>query len=244
MGSPQAVGDRRMAMIRALGFGRDCALCSELEIRLEVHYSRNMRLQPLAITVVLFAGCATEPVAPAPRIVEKPITNNSAYINAVLPAWIGHRASELIAAWSKPTEAGQSTPGSYQGRGGIEFSYHIGDKGSVMTIPETSAYTDLGGTVHVYDSSTVIVPHFVEVEFVADTNGIIIHDSWIGTFTDTFDPARYPMPTTEVSLAFPVVANYAADNHGGNWSEPTAAQAAAQADRVTPDNILDKLNSR
>lgn len=208
----------------------------------------NTRLRLLVYAsalVLLLAGCASkDDFRPSPAVaLPPPIADNSGYLNTVLPAWIGHRASELITSWGKPTEASEATPGSYQGRGGIIFSYFIGDKGSGVTIPEISAYTDSLGT-HVYDTSTVILPHFVRITFVADTKGNIISANWWGSYTDRFLPANYPMPTTPATLEFPVVANYPSSRHGGNWSEPTAREVAQKAQEVTPDNILDKLNQR
>jgi hypothetical protein len=113
-----------------------------------------------------------------------------------------------------------------------------------MTIPETTAYTDLHGTVQVYDTSAVILPHYVHISFVADTSGKIIQDNWNGTYSDRFEPSRHPMPVTQATLANAVVANYPPSRHGGNWAEPTAEEAAQRAQQVTPDNILDKLKQK
>ena len=93
-------------------------------------------------------------------------------------------------------------------------------------------------------TSTVMLPHFVSITFVADTKGNIISANWWGSYTDRFLPASYPMPTTPATLEFPVVANYPSSRHVGNWSEPTAREVAQKAQEVTPDNILDKLNQR
>ena len=195
----------------------------------------------LLLTLGLF-GCASTPPPPPPsEPISKPVANNSGYINTVLPAWIGHKGSDLLELWGKPTKTWEATAGSYQGRGGISFSYQVGDKGQVINIPSASAYTDMSGTTHIYDSSTLIVPHVVQVSFVCDATGNIINASWWGTFTDKFEPASYPMPKTSVELPFPVRENYKADGHGGNWTLPTKADMASDAKKVTPDNVEQRL---
>ena len=175
--------------------------------------------------------------------VSNPIPPNSVAdpVNAELPAWIGHKASELLAAWGKPTTATDATPGSYNGRGAINLSYRIGDQGHVIEIPEMSAYTDSLGVTHTYDSSTISIPHVVFIDFVVATDGTIISADWWGSFADRFTVAQYPPPVTSVTLPEPLIVQIKPSPHGGGWLEPTSEQAAAEAQKTTNENVADKL---
>jgi hypothetical protein len=204
-----------------------------------------MKLAPLSVVAVLLAGCHhvdsdDRPTADTSMMI--PTAAAADPVNSELPAWVGHKASELIAAWGKPTTAADATPGSYQGRAGIDLTYHIGDQGSVVNIPETSSYTDSLGVTHTYDSSTISVPHFVIISFAVDKSGVIIDAHWWGTFADRFTADRYPCPTASVTLPFPLIVAIAPSSHGGAWEEPTADEAAAEAQKTTPDNVAAKLS--
>jgi hypothetical protein len=197
------------------------------------------------IAVLLQVGCASVPpprsTREAPRATpeaKRSQRDNSAWINYLLPMWIGHKASELIQDWGQPTEAKEATRGSYQNRGAYWISYHIGDTTPVMTLPEVSVSKDLSGNLRIYDSSTVVVPHFVNVQFVADASGRIIHCAWVGTFTDIFDVATHQPPHGPRVRGEHVFENYPPDKNGGNWTERTPEEAAK---RITPTNILEKL---
>jgi hypothetical protein len=191
---------------------------------------------------MLVAGCATVPQKPAvgDYTPEPPPADNSKYINTVLPAWIGQKASDLIEAWGQPTEATDVTPGSYSGRGKFRFHYHIGDTGKVMVFPGTSAYSDTRGNMHIRDATTIAVPHVVKIYFVSDVDGIVIYASWWGIYTDKFNPSLFPMPKQSVGKM--IFAPYAANDKGGAWRLDTAEQAERRGKETTAENILEKLS--
>jgi hypothetical protein len=179
----------------------------------------------LVEAALLLSGCSSKTTtnfnAPQDPTYTHSVVDNSEYVNKMIPSWIGHKASELIAAWGKPSDTGILDPDSYGGRGGISFSYKIGDNGSTIEIPRTALYADsLGSTL--LDTSA-IVPHFVFAYFATDKNGVIIDDGWFGSFTDEVIPSRYPMPALDVTLAFPLNVDIEPNRHGGNWSEPASA---------------------
>lgn len=163
-------------------------------------------------------------------------------MNEVIPAWVGQNAKDLIATWGKPTSVSTCTPGSYGGRGAFNLEYHIGDTGSAVEIPEISAYTDSEGITHVYDSSSISIPHSIEANFETDRSGIIIAAHWYGEGSEDFTELSYPEPKATASLKYPLLELIAPTRHGGFWIEPTDEQEAAHQEEVTPDNITEKFN--
>ena len=106
--------------------------------------------------------------------------------------------------------------------------------------PGLGSYRTASGDLQIYDATMVLAPAWVVVRFVTGTSGRIIHAEWVGTTTEKFDPATHP-PPAGAGVPDGKVVNAYLDNHGGNWTERLPEELA---DRVSPENIIEKMKQK